>query len=705
MNESRLKELIAAPCSGVAVARFLDDIGPLLIELFQSLLTVEACHVAEVVSSLTDVPSTHILSYNTNQKEKAIYMMSKRLVNQEWVINEIFETLALQEKTITSRPRGLFLLLGFSGAGKTEIAKDFAQHWYCDASRLVEIDMSEYDLEPAACDSSKWSKRKHKKMWNRLAEIVGKRPYSVILLDKVDKASSIVTKILLRVLHGTTSDAKGNLVDFSKCIIFMTSSVGSDQLILSCTCYNRNQDLWEKYRSNPAEFFKNHDCIIKGSGCERLLVEVKKVFSSDLLYSLDKILVVENFQNLKSVMRLSLREIVREFTGERIVLQISDSAVHALSVITSPNYPFRKAVLEHIIPQLSSAEGHKKADVYIDTFIGTNELSFRFQSHEKDVDDWYFGQEAGTFDQLIANLRKKAKAVSMIFDLRSDLLNISDNSGQNPSMVQKLLHQLVQCNEMLTSSPLPIQPIEFACEKRISCNVVPGNLPTDEQKEKIVNACKRLQEIDSGIAKAASVIVDVFIKIIDAPFVSDNFPDKHFVFEGLDHDSKPGLVSCITDTIGDSFFTYVKLDTNSGEEVKNYLIEKVKETPCMVLLFDGVEFYDNVFYESLLQILDKGTLVDSEGLIVDFRRTTVILSSEAANKSRLADWFNYEHDVLINMAVNQNVNRYRTELFNWIDEMIIFDPLLPENRRILRFSKSDIRFSQLLFHVYWHREK
>ncbi|KAL7103522.1 hypothetical protein ACP275_08G184600 [Erythranthe tilingii] len=707
-NENQLNELITTPCSNSRVAddRFLDDIRGQIIELFQPILTVKPCHVAEVVSRLTDVPHTQILSYITSQMEKAMYMMGKRLVNQERVINEIFGTLGLHRDTVT-RPRGLFLLLGYSGHGKTEIAKAVAEHWYCDASRLVEIDMSEYVVEEsAACDLSERSKRNNQDLclWKRLTSIVAKLPYSVILLDKIDKASSMVTKILHRISYGTTSDEDGKLVDFSKSIIFMTSCVG---LVFPCKCYNRNQDLWKQFTRNPVEFFEAHDCILKeggGGGGEGPVVDVRKVLGTDLLGYVDKTLIVERFNHLKTVMRLSLREVVRELTGERIVVQASDSALDALCArstincsVVSRGKAFRKSVLEHVIPQLPSAEGHNNVNVYIDTLVGTIELSFRFQSHEKGVDDWYFGLEAGTFHQFVVNLRKKVEAVSTI----CGLLCMSNYSGQHSAVIGPVLMHLVGRRELLTRSPFPNPPIDSAFEKKTLCNAAPDNLPTDEEKEKIINAWKILQELDSGVAKATSVIVDAVVKILDAPLESDNLPARHFLFEGLDHGAKSGLITCLNETLGDSLLTYVRLDTNSGEEVKNSLIEQVKESPCMVLLFDGVEFYDDVLYTSLLQILDKGNLVDNEGFVVDFQRTIVVLTSELGNKKRIADWFDYERGVLLNMAVNQNVKRYRTELFNRMDEMVIFDPLLPEHGRIRRITKSNLCYPMSLYTVYW----
>ncbi|KAL9160094.1 hypothetical protein ABFS82_08G177700 [Erythranthe guttata] len=671
------------------VGRYLDDLQGQLIELFQHLLTVEASHVAEVVSSLTDVPLTQILPSVDNHKQKAVYMTNLRVVDQKHVIDEVFETVAFQ-RNMTTRPRGLFLLLGDSGVGKSEIAKAVAEHWYCDASRLVEIDMSEY----AECDLSEWSQRKDQDLWNRLTEIVAKRPYSVILLDKIDKGSSIVTRILHEVLSETPSDTEGKPVDFSKSIIFMTSSVGSKQLTLKCTCYNRNQDLWKQFKRDPLKFCKTHDCTVKGSGRERLLIEVRKIFSADLLDSFDKTLVVEKFRDWKTVVRLLLREIVSEVTGQRFVVHASDAALNvllnkALAPPIAHGNALKKSLLEHVIPWLSSAESCNNSALFVDTLLGTNELSFRFQSHEQY--DWYFKLKEGTFKNSILNLKVKMEVVCMVFMLRSEYLHFLDRSGQGLPL-NVLLMELVSCYRILSCPPFPNSREEYVSAEKISPNAGPNNLYAVEEVEKIKNMLARLQENDGGIAKATTVIVKSVIKIIDYPLEFPDFPARRFLFEGLNSDAKARLMSYLSETLGNSFFKYIKLDSNCNtEEIKNFFIEALKESPCMVLLFDGVEFADAELYRHLLEILDKGILEDSEGFSVDFRRTVIILTSEVADKHRLANWFGYQPMYMLHMDKSQKVKRYRTELLHRADEIIFFDPVAPVHGKIRRIPKSYLR--------------
>ncbi|KAI3466177.1 hypothetical protein Pfo_022840 [Paulownia fortunei] len=687
------------------VGRFLDDIQGQLIECFQFLLTVKACHVAEVVSRLTDVPLTQILTSSRYLKEMAIYRTKQRVVNQEHVIDEIFKIVVCQ-RHMSTRPRGSFLLLGPTGVGKREIAKAIAEHWYCDVSRLVEMDMSEY-AEPqleSASYLSEWSKRKRQDLWNRLTKAVGKRPYSVIHLDKIDKASSCVTGILLEVLsNDALTDIEGNPVDFSKAIIFMTSSVGATQLELACTCFDRNAYAWNHFRRNPQEFYKTHNCDLKGSGCERVVVEARKFFSADLLDSLDKVFVVEKFRNQKAVARLLLREIVRKVAGGRLIVHASDAALDVLlgkasTESVGAGMAIKKSLLEHVVPQLSAAEGYNSAVVCVDTLVGTYELSFRFHTEEQSLDDWYFKQKDGTFGKLIANLRMKVESVYRILNLRKECLPLLDRSGQNLSLLGKLL--LAICDSILLFSPFPNPPPEYVLEEGASCNVAPNNLPTVEEKEKIKNLCRSLRN-DTGLAKATRVIINAVVKIIDAPLQLPDLPGRQYLFLGLDDDAKMGLINGLTESLrtdsGKSLFTYVKLDNNCrGEEVKKLVIEEVKERPCMVLLFEGVEFADAVLYRSLLEIFDKGTLDDGEGFVVDFRKTIVILTSDVANTHKMAKRFKYpELYVLHNVAMNQIVKRFRTELLHRIDKIILFDPVSSEHGGIIHIHQRGSRYMKL----------
>ncbi|KAL7103658.1 hypothetical protein ACP275_08G193000 [Erythranthe tilingii] len=618
------------------VDQFLVDIQRSILTRFPGNLTVRDCHVAEVISRLTDVPFTQIIRSNINShKRKAIKMTNKRVVNQKHVVKEIFKILASEKPIITNRPRASFLLVGPTGVGKREIAKSVALHWYCDASRLVEIDMSEYadDYLSYCCNNfclpfigskTKSSYKQQQNLWNRFSEVVAKRPYSVILLHNVDKdCFDTLTKVLLRI----SSDES---VDFSKSIIFMTSS------------------------SNPLELDKTRDCTFKDKK-----VEGTKIIGGDLLFCLDKILAVECSHDRKAVARLLLREIVREAYGERSVVHASNAALDVLFLMSQKQCigedgnAIKKALLKHIISPLSLiAKDLDNAFVCVDTYVGSSKLSFRVEPHDpKSVASRYFNFKDGTFDDFITDIKTIVEALAKIFHLRRRFSDLSE-SGQNLSPLNNLLleacdgllvhaislhaykemlietkNKVMQLRRQFSDLPESDQRklVSKACsEIAVRYNISPtrevdkeiassGHFPTAEEQEKFKFVSKSLQKSNKiGIAKAVKVIVDALVEMSDSSLELPNLPPRNYMFEGLNHEAKTKLIGCLGDSLGNSLFTYIKLDENykGGKKEKESLIGKVKKNPCMVVLIDGIEFADDIFYKCLLDISDKGILDD-----------------------------------------------------------------------------------------------
>ncbi|EYU26364.1 hypothetical protein MIMGU_mgv1a022638mg [Erythranthe guttata] len=235
-----------------------------------------------------------------------------------------------------------------------------------------------------------------------------------------------------------------------------------------------------------------------------------------------------------------------------------------------------------------------------------------------------------------------------------------------------------------------------------------GHFPTAEEQEKFKFVSKSLQKSNKiGIAKAVKVIVDALVEMSDSSLELPNLPPRHYMFEGLNHEAKTKLIGCLGYSLGNSFFTYIKLDENykGGKKEKESLIGKVKKNPCIVVLIDGIEFADDIFYKCLLDISDKDILDDCEGLGVEFWRSIIILTSELGNKRRIAStFFKYRKNDVSIKPMNQNVEtkRFRTELLYRLDGMIFFDPFEPEEGDIHFLGirgGSDMKRSRLLSSV------
>ena len=197
--------------------------------------TVSEENVAEVVSMMTGVPLTKV-SQNENKKLSLMYeSMSGKVIGQEEAIRKV--TKAIQRGRVglkdPNRPIGSFIFLGPTGVGKTELAKQLAKYMFDSEDSLIRIDMSEY-MEKFAISrliGAPPGYVGHDEGGGQLTEKVRRKPYSVILLDEIEKAHPEVFNLLLQVLDdGQLTDSHGRKVSFKNSIIIMTSNTGSRKL-------------------------------------------------------------------------------------------------------------------------------------------------------------------------------------------------------------------------------------------------------------------------------------------------------------------------------------------------------------------------------------------------------------------------------------------------------------------------------------------
>ncbi|MDA3022332.1 MAG: ATP-dependent chaperone ClpB [Actinomycetota bacterium] len=267
---------------------------------------VTADDIAEVVSAWTGIPAGRLLEGET---QKLLHMedeLGKRVVGQSEAVREVADAVRRARAGIAdpNRPTGSFLFLGPTGVGKTELAKAVAEFLFDDERAMVRIDMSEY--------SEKHSVSRlvgappgyvGYEEGGQLTEAVRRRPYSVILLDEVEKAHPEVFDILLQVLdEGRLTDGQGRTVDFRNVILILTSNIGSQFLV------------------DTELPFEERKALVMGA--------VQQNFRPEFLNRLDAMVMFEPLDRaeLLKVTDIQIEQLQRRLQDRRITLEVTDAA-------------------------------------------------------------------------------------------------------------------------------------------------------------------------------------------------------------------------------------------------------------------------------------------------------------------------------------------------------------------------------------------
>ncbi|MFI0431661.1 MAG: ATP-dependent chaperone ClpB [Candidatus Nanopelagicales bacterium] len=267
---------------------------------------VGADDVAEVVSVWTGIPAGRMLEGET---EKLLHMedyLDKRVIGQDAAVHTVSDAVRRSRAGISNpdQPTGSFMFLGPTGVGKTELAKALAEFLFDDERALNRIDMSEYSEKHAVARLvGAPPGYVGYEEGGQLTEAVRRRPYSVVLLDEVEKAHPEVFNILLQVLDdGRLTDGQGRTVDFRNVILILTSNLGSQFLIDT---------------SKPFE-----------QRSEEVMDVVRAAFKPEFLNRLDDIVMFHPLSedNLVHIVGLQLASLQRRLDDRRIVLEVTDDA-------------------------------------------------------------------------------------------------------------------------------------------------------------------------------------------------------------------------------------------------------------------------------------------------------------------------------------------------------------------------------------------
>ncbi len=307
---------------------------------------IDSEDIAEIVSKWTGIPVARMLQ---SEREKLLLLedeLHKRVVGQDEALEAVADSVRRSRAGLqdAKRPIGSFIFLGTTGVGKTELARALAEFLFDDENLMTRIDMSEYQerhsvsrligAPPGYIGYEEGG---------QLTEAVRRKPYSVILLDEIEKAHPDVFNILLQVLDdGRLTDNKGRLVNFKNTIIIMTSNVGS-QII---------QENYEKLNGLGRDemFAKSRSQVLE---------LLKQTIRPEFLNRIDDIIMFKPLSEneIKQIVRLQLNQVIKMLATNQVNIEITDNALEFLGKLGfDPQYgarPVKRVIQKYLLNELS----------------------------------------------------------------------------------------------------------------------------------------------------------------------------------------------------------------------------------------------------------------------------------------------------------------------------------------------------------------
>ena len=313
---------------------------------------VTAEDIAEIVSNWSGVPVTKLTEEDSARLLHLEDILHERVVGQEEAVAAVSKAVRRAHSGLkdAKRPIGSFLFLGPTGVGKTELAKALAEALFDDENAMVRIDMSEY-MEKFAVSRLVGAPPGYVGYdeGGQLTEAVRRKPYSVILLDEIEKAHPDVFNILLQVLDdGRLTDSQGRVVNFKNTVIIMTSNLGSQAIM-----------------SNHMLGFATADGDTAASDYEamkeRVMDNLKKAFRSEFLNRIDDIVVFHPLTDdeLKQIVGIMMKDLKKRLADRDLAITLDDDALEALAKVGyDPEFgarPLRRAIQNQIEDPLADA--------------------------------------------------------------------------------------------------------------------------------------------------------------------------------------------------------------------------------------------------------------------------------------------------------------------------------------------------------------
>jgi ATP-dependent Clp protease ATP-binding subunit ClpC len=286
-------------------------------------IVVTAEDIAHVVATWTRIPVKKLAEEESERLLKLEEILHNRVVGQHQAVEAVARAVRRARAGLKDpkRPIGSFLFLGPTGVGKTELSRALAEALFGDETAMIRLDMSEY-MEKHTVSRLVGAPPGYVgyEEGGQLTDAIRRKPYSVILLDEIEKAHYDVFNMLLQVLEdGRLTDSQGRTVDFKNTVIIMTSNVGSQHLKKENAGMGFLSE--ERNRSNEGEIAKN-----------RVLDEVKKIFRPEFLNRIDEIIVFSSLsdEDLKQIVDIMLKDVTKRLTQANFNLELSEAAKQEL---------------------------------------------------------------------------------------------------------------------------------------------------------------------------------------------------------------------------------------------------------------------------------------------------------------------------------------------------------------------------------------
>ncbi|MDF1999250.1 ATP-dependent protease ATP-binding subunit ClpC [Peribacillus frigoritolerans] len=329
--------------------------------------------IAHVVSSWTGVPVTKLAQTESDKLLNMESILHDRVIGQEEAVIAVSKAVRRARAGLKDpkRPIGSFIFLGPTGVGKTELARALAESIFGDEDAMIRIDMSEY-MEKHSTSRLVGSPPGYVgyEEGGQLTEKVRRKPYSVVLLDEIEKAHPDVFNILLQVLEdGRLTDSKGRTVDFRNTILIMTSNVGASALKTDKYVGFNIQDTGQDYKN------------MKG----KVMEELKRAFRPEFLNRIDETIVFHSLEkdHLKQIVTLMSNQLTARLKEQEIYLELTDAAREKIATEGfDPEYgarPIRRALQKHVEDYLSEEllKGNVKKGQTVVMDVVNNEFAIR----------------------------------------------------------------------------------------------------------------------------------------------------------------------------------------------------------------------------------------------------------------------------------------------------------------------------------------